>query len=495
MVVVHDDIYVNSITQLRKNSDPTQSLSTSDPYDTTASYIWMKNYVSLMGANGRQVKIEVHIPLSELETSQGETARSPYVHACYARGSFTMKDIFFKCSNTRYCIHQENGSAIAGHDANAYKEYINVKLEYLTGVTNTNAMGVGLASNLRVLWENCTFISHVNGAINAMHTHLNYPYPCEYTIRNCRLIGLNGNGGNQGFQDLCSGKRHKFVIEGCEMTSWQHINGAYGSNLSASDDCHDIRNVGAKLSGHSNYACMGIVQLPVLVLKSSVITDTIVVDSESSAYADLWGGNYKEYKGMVVGREYLPYSTSYKGLNMGTRLGNCSTTNKALVVTINDTDITITFNRDYTNVSNTDIIAEINTALAGTNVVASNVFSEQRLYFEDEVAFFKNTGSTPIQIDDFVSLNGSASVAVQTGTQNVYGIAAERIDPDEFGTIILKGKQKFKQLRWVNPSDVGVMYKVVDNALTTTTTQSEALFVCTEKVSTYNVLEWARNVL
>ena len=488
MVVVHDDIYVNDISQLRKLNNFSEPISEDSPYDTTASYIIMKNFVNIMGENGRQVKIEVNIPSNQLNDKEGKS-RKDHLHCCYAYGSFIMKDLYFKCTNTRYCVHQENGNGrITSPDSNTFKRYINVKMERMSGEMNSYgpAYGVGLAPNLRVYMENCEIISHIAGAINEMHTHPNYDYPCEYYIKNCAFIG---NGDSQGFSDLCSGKKHKFIIEGSRMSRWNATRGVYG-NFDTESLCHDIRNGGISLSGHGNSCPMGIEKIKTLVFSTNTAKE-ITVDKESSACGVLFGEVFKRYNNCIIGSEYIPYSATYKGLNMGTRLGDCTSKNLQLVLTVGEQTITFVFDKDYTNLSNTSILSEMRDKISQENLDLniSDSFNLRRLYFTDEVALIKNTGTDVLNIDDAV-VKTNNGVIKQTDDSFVYGIAAERIDPGSEGYVILRNHQKFDKFKDKSDYIVGKFYKFSNNEIIETESKSNADFICIEKSELLNILEW-----
>ena len=488
MVVVHDDIYVNDISQLRNLYNTSEPISEDSPYNTAASYIIMANFVNIMGENGRQVKIEVNIPSNQLNDKEGKS-RKHYLHCCFASGSFIMKDLYFKCTNTRYCIHQENGSgSINGSDSNKVKRYINIKMERMKGVMNDYgpAYGVGLAPNLRVYMENCEIISHIDGAINEMHTHPNYDYPCEYHIKNCAFIG---NGNSQGFSDLCSGKKHKFVIEGTRMSRWNGTRGVYG-NFDTESLCHDIRNGGISLSGHGNCCPMGIETINALVFSTNTAKE-ITIDKESSACNILFGEVLKRYNNCIVGSEFIPYSTTYKGLNMGTRLGDCTSKNLQLVLNVGEKTVTFVFDKDYTNLSNTSILSEMKDKISQGNIDLniSDSFDLRRLYFTDEVALVKNTGNNVLNIDDAV-VKTDMGVMKQTDDSFVHGIAAERIDPGSEGYVILRNHQKFDKFKGKSDYIVNKFYKFSNNEIIETESKSDADFICTEKSEFLNIIQW-----
>ena len=112
--------------------------------------------------------------------------------------------------------------------------------------------------------------------------------------------------------------------------------------------------------------------------------------------------------------------------SLGTRLGNCLSVNKVLVVIVNGTPNTITFNKDYTSMTNAQILSEMNANLIGATV---DFYAYGRDYYPmmpdvTEVVF--NTTDAPI-LKGSVVAKSSGSVRLANGSDKVFGVALDDI--------------------------------------------------------------------
>ena len=75
------------------------------------------------------------------------------------------------------------------------------------------------------------------------------------------------------------------------------------------------------------------------------------------------------------------YNAGVNYTSLGKRLGDCSTTNKSLQIIIDGVTKTVTFNKNYTAMTNTQIMVEINTAISGAGVADLYIYG--RDYFPE----------------------------------------------------------------------------------------------------------------
>ena len=107
-------------------------------------------------------------------------------------------------------------------------------------------------------------------------------------------------------------------------------------------------------------------------------------------------------------------------------MGDCSTSNKSLGVIINGIPNTVTFNKDYRSMTNTQIIAEINTQLSGAS---ADLYVYGRDYYAemtDVTETVYNTGSTFIRKGSVVSKSLGSVRLAQEGDK-IYGVALDDI--------------------------------------------------------------------
>ena len=112
--------------------------------------------------------------------------------------------------------------------------------------------------------------------------------------------------------------------------------------------------------------------------------------------------------------------------SLGKRLGNCSGVNKILKVIINGATNTITFNKDYTAMTNSAILTEINAALSGAT---AELYSFGRDYYPmltDVAETVYNSGTSFIPKGSVVTKSGG-TVRLANGNDKVYGVALDDI--------------------------------------------------------------------
>ena len=471
LILVHDDIIVTDVTDLWL---PNGNHATG--YTTECALVWTKSFVNIMGAK-RMVKISVRLP-------RGASNQEVYCHNFYAKGSVKIANLYIISENTRYCIHQENGSgSSSGSDANSNKEYRNLKLEYIAGNSHNTAFGVGTAPNMRVYMENVEMTSHVAMGMNKFHSHANYDYPFTWIMKNCKVNTQDSELIEFGYADIYSGVKQNITIEGCDIPMWGDFKQDYNFDYTLEDNCHDYRNGGHFLSGFGNCCVMGKEHADVLVFESIDNNKTISVTG-GTAFDDIIGDCLISYsgstdaKGIYAGCEFI-YGTK---MGLAKRLGNCSLQNKTLEITIDSEKEIVTLNEDYSSLDNSSIINKINTQLSKCKCHIG--IDIKRLYFSDEVKYVKNTGTGTIKIGDCLSFDSSNNgVKLCQSGDRIYGVAAERINSGDFGFMVKRGKQKFlstdSSIGGLKSSSNSKYYAAGDNGTLIETTEDKAEFIGT----------------
>ena len=461
LLLVHDDYNITSVNQLWKLSDPMQHAE-ADNITYSSVYVKGKNWVNIMGAS-RVITISVKLPSADSTSKQYDNC-----NVLYANGNMKMANIRFEVENTRYAYHEENGSgSINGSNANTRKYYKNCEFIYLGGARYNTAAGIGTAPGAYNTYENCTFYSAVNNGTNMMHSHPNYMYPFTYEFINCKISSLDGKTGG-GYQDIGSGVTQNFILQGCEFGAFNLDDSHTGlGDVGENSAARDVRCGGVILSGHANVGYLGIYTLVCLRLETNDNNKSInIIDdratNSNSAYALLFGEAVKNYagtvdaKGVYVGSQRIASDKTYS-TSLAKRLGDCSSANKTLRISIDSVEQVITLNKDYNNMTTDEVVSDINTLLTGCTIVRN--YQLRRLTFSDTAVYVKNTGDTTLNIDNAVTLTGYNSVAKTNSGNKLYGVAAERINPNEMGLVIIKGGQYLMK----GTAELGKYYKAGDN--------------------------------
>ena len=171
----------------------------------------------------------------------------------------------------------------------------------------------------------------------------------------------------------------------------------------------------------------------------------ITIDKTSSAYSDLLGDvlyNIAAYnsKAIYAGTEIV------KGNNvsLGVRLGNCSTNNKTLIITVGSNNHTVLFNENYINMNNNQVLEKINQQL--NSYATAKVGNPQNLIvFDDMCVIDNNVGSKTIMLGDIVTYD-YMNCGIKNASENdiIIGVAAEYIEPGNTGRVIKKSGVAFQ---------------------------------------------------
>jgi hypothetical protein len=180
-------------------------------------------------------------------------------------------------------------------------------------------------------------------------------------------------------------------------------------------------------------------------------------DKTSSAFNTLIKGIYKtdytENTGIVHvdGYHYRDGADVLKGYAMGelaldtnrivsiqNRLGDCSSSNKELVVTVDGTDYTITFNQDYTNYTDEQMLEVFTNVL--NSVADVELYNWGADYFPEitpSLTHRRNNSGAAILCGMGVHVT-SYGISKATNDSEVDAIAIEDIVPNCYGRIVRK---------------------------------------------------------
>jgi hypothetical protein len=188
----------------------------------------------------------------------------------------------------------------------------------------------------------------------------------------------------------------------------------------------------------------------------------------------------------------------------GHLLGDCSTVNKTLIVTVDGVDRTITFDKNYSGgpvtsapaYSYTQILTEINTALSGF-AVAYDSYTEFYPEIIDMFQQCKNRSSSEsIAVGMGVIIEGNGYCRKAVSGEKPTGIALDEIqhaqagiNPD-LGKVMLKGKANIERWQFFRPKGyeavftggfdcTGIMLKIgaTPGEWVATTVASEAVLI------------------
>ena len=429
------------------------------------SAILMKDYVDIEGDGPNLSIVCVDFPAgATFHTGKTYSDYQP-VYFYGVGGKISGVRIIGK--NCRYALHIETASGAAGK----HIELENCVIEYKGHPDYTggygDCLGTGLSSGQRWDFRSCE-MSFPAGNAFACHTPLNiFDVPPVVNFDNCYFNGginlHNYQVENNSFFNFIGCSFAKKV--GSMMFShYVGISGSISANytrtlVSANELEALFDSLGFYTGANTQTLRGGALRI---VSASTGTTSKVSFDKESSAFDVIVGDSgltakittiygwdsqygyvYRDGGQNLSGQAFGTLDVSDNGANsnakLGKRLGDCSGTNKVLGLTIDGVTKTITFDQDYTSMSNDDIISAINTALGGDAV--ADIFSPAKLYYPNI------NGLRSVICDDANSiLAGMGVVFTQYGMRRakntdgyIDGICIEDVANGQSGRIITKG--------------------------------------------------------
>lgn len=487
----NDEIYTD-VTDLWIVSSPSTHNANANPTSAIAAII-TKDWISIVGYGGRR-KVAVYAPDSMDVTKQGN------VQTMYLMGNTTIDNVDFEIKNGRYAIHQESAGSILSLDHNARTILKNSNVTHLGNKIGTGywsscyAQANGTCSGLQLEYHNVVwapaFYMHQNGNVETNNSYLfkncRIDYPANGEFNGASLgvyIGMNGSGQNPDIQ-----------FYGCDMWQMTFVIDMFDNNV-AGDYAHDIRSYIPNWVGCGN-AIMKYPQIDiannVLTFRTNDVNHSISVVG-GTAKSIIFGDGFRTYEGtpnawgICYGSEYIGKRGNNAVFTLGNRLGDCTTTNKTLIVKYDSNEYTLTFNEDYTNMDNGTIRQKIDTMLStlGVGAVTTTQLIHQLQFsypMKDTSVIGRNYGTMAFQNGAALKrdyANGMGWTLCSAG-ETPDGVACERINPNGSGVIALIDKNYFPPLfgLYGGVKPVGTMLKTgADGAWQETTTEGEAILI------------------
>ena len=451
---VCDDFLITDLTELYKKNSPTiHNSSALAPSEHIAAII-TKDYVNIVGYN-RCRKIAVHSPYN-LDSNSFQ-----YVQTMWLQGNVTIENLDFEIKNGRYAIHQESGGNQSSPDYNAITTLKNVKATHLGNADSAAGSSAwsaicgqanGTCAGLKCIFENVEW-----SPTFYIHNNPKFISPTYFKFKNCNIIpspAQFGEGYQGGYIDAYGcGQNFEIDIEGCNFLGLDSkINVAASNTLS--DACHDIRTMVPCVKGYGNSRNAIVNQIYskfVLCFETTENNKTVAVTG-GTAKELIWGDDFFSYAGATDSHGFTCGTEYIGGLAflLGKRLGNCTSENKTLIIELDGVEQTVTFNTDYTSMSNADVISAINAQLSGITATASSKDSSMKMYpykecYEVGYNYTSNTiyAGTPL-VRDIPNYLGWKICPNGVKPQ---GMACERINPNGNGKVAYLDKNLFKSIR------------------------------------------------
>lgn len=409
---------------------------------------YLPAYIKLRGMGEKKI-IYAELPNS----GYSQTDRANHQTGC-VDGNAEMENIHVIAKNIRYAVHVDRGGDIQLQNSTVFaKDCI---FEHLGGeevdtVQNKwyqpDAMGCGASSGLHFEFIGCDFIS-TTGPFRC-HTNHDFTNPVSAKFTSCRFIMTMDSiqQYREGYEsvyeskcvyldDLGSKVTRLYEFYGCEFTGKITDLSAPYLNTSISKIFPSGKYVGY---GNSKFFFDHSVSPMALKIASNTIGNTSSVEVISDE-ANLLGNTTiikgsTGLNGYVYGDEYINHATLN---NLMVKLGDCSATNKTLVLKVDGSEKTITFNLNFTGYTVYNVIQFMNTNLEGAEVSLFNPYTNYFAEFSDVAFNRKNTSGVPIKKGMFVKFDGMNGIipVLENETKGVFAMATDDIPVGKFGTVV-----------------------------------------------------------
>lgn len=422
------------------------------------SAIVPKDHVDIIGSGEGKTIIWAELPYTDADVGPSIDG-NVYPRASYQTlydyaDDCTIKDITFVAKNIRYTNHIDD---VRG--ANKTHKYENVGMIFKGNIGSRIAYGTGTHSGEE------TYIiggrSHSDDHIPyACHNNIAFDKPSLWSFKGHNFTSLSGKIAIYQQNDG-SLLEDKLKLIGCSFGGAAYRIDYVENWLSANtvNNYDSFNHAEWQITGYGNEPFLFNNEIAGESLRfkttATGIGNSIRFDKTSSAYSILIKNNHSntisslylnnrvyvdEYivqdgsvglSGQAFGCKDLSskiaaYDDGVNFTSLAKRLGDCSTANKYLVVIVNGTSNTITFNKNYSSMTNVQIIAEMNAQISGATIDLVSYGRDYYPMITDVAETVYNTGSIYIPKGSVVTKVGG-SVQLANGNDKVFGIALDDI--------------------------------------------------------------------
>lgn len=324
----------------------------------------------------------------------------------YETGHFDggeLENLRITAKNIRYPIHFERAGGVIAQNKEGYIRYCDI-IHYggEEGAEGTetsaykawDAWGMGSSQGTKLIFEGCNII----GARHGFRCHTNgvFEYPTKIDFKNCTIIGFGGNAFNlDEYGCKCV---TEYIIQGCNIQG----------NIAFSNTANTRQTIpyGMKIAGNGNTSCRYVRNelRGLRLIADEGNANCKIVSDDAGLFGDtITRKGEHGLEGYVCGLNNVGGATS---LQLPSRLGDCSTSNKSIIVEIGNVIYTVVFNKNYSLMTNSEILAEMNAYISDAAFDLYDPNTEYYPEFTDVLFHKKNNGLSVIRKGDFVKFDG-----------------------------------------------------------------------------------------
>ena len=417
-----------------------------------------KDWVEIVGAGIGETILWAELPYDDAAigaSADGNTYLRDRYQAIYNySGNSTISDLTIVCKNLRYTNHQDDSRG-----ANKSRTYENVEMIFKGNKGYLKAWGCGDHSGESTTVKGGRAYSD-SGDVFAIHNNTKFDKPSSWDFENYNFTSLGSKIAIE-MQNDGSLLKDRFNIVGCSFGGMSYIINYVdvwlSGNTTAGNDTFD--HAEWRLTGHSNEPFLfsnNTANGYALRIKSKSTGNASVVrfDKASSAFATLIKNKRVnadtniDYKydfvdgylakdgtaglsGQALGCVDLSdakywYDNGVNYTSLAKRLGNLSSSAKSLKVIVDGVANTINFDKDYSAMSNTQILAEINAQLSNATADLYNYGRDYYPQMPDVSELCFNNTANYIAKGSVVAKQGGF-IKLANGNDDVFGVALEDI--------------------------------------------------------------------
>lgn len=410
------------------------------------SGVYPQHFDALVGRGTGQTVIDGSQPAnSDLTVISALSAIEAYRDADYANMTVIAR-------NMRYAVHSDSASEVrnvrqryrcmeiihqGNDDAVAYQTSSGGNP---SGVwSTTHAFGGGLWSGWNTSIADSRLVGHRAAA--AFHNNKDFATAARVTVENSQLLATKAGGFSFEATNMGAMINSRIDLVGNSLSG--DIN--YQTDWLQTDlALMPANHAEMEIHGHGNTPAVFLVTDPgrALKIESAATSGTSTIAVSGNAVDALFGRVIAlAGAGGIKGYAYGWFDCAGK---LGQRLGNCTSVNKTLTISVNGgSAVNVVFNADYTSSSDAAILAMINGVLGSTATASLYAIGERyRPAFTDEERLLINLSAVGIPMGSACAYTSDRAIRLMTNADPVEifaGIAWEDIYPAGYGRVKTRG--------------------------------------------------------
>ena len=458
------------------------------------SMIATKDFVDIIGQGQDNTIVWSELPYNDGDIGasiDGNTyARNRY-QTLYDYSNSLIKDITFVGKNIRYTIHIDNPNG-----ANKERNFDNVAFIFKGNKGSLTAMGCGTSSGERTFIKGGRSFSDFDFGF-ASHNNIAFDKPSSWSFENHEFGSLT-SPHSIFLQSDGSLVHDRFEMIGCSFAGTGYgllyVEVWLSGDTTKNNDSFNHAEWSITGHGNSPFLFENTVAGQSLLFTSSQkgLGNTIRFDTSSSAYPVLIKNNHANTTSSLYNdnREYVDgyivqdgsidlsakawgckdlsdiaywYDSGVKYTSLAVRLGDCTTRNLQLKVIANGAKSTITFNKNYSNMSNAQIIAEMQAQISGVTISLVSYGRDYYPTITDVTERVYNNGNTYIAKGSLVTKQGGF-VRLANANDKVFGVALDDI-PVVYSTNegVKKGEGRVLKRGYISADRAKAHFVLADN--------------------------------